>query len=141
MRTSSPCAPMAPAPGNGSTESGENPEFMALPIDRRRFLIVVGGLAAATALGPRLGLAKRAAQLGTGPTLLQPWELPSDPPATGLEMTRALIGAAVLAPSEWNTQPWRFEAESNSVRVVSDPTRLLPYTDPDARGLMITLGA
>jgi nitroreductase len=72
---------------------------------------------------------------------LQPWELPEEQPASVLEEARALIGAAVLAPSEWNTQPWRFEVEHASVRMVTDPTRLLPRTDPDSRGLMISLGA
>ncbi len=75
------------------------------------------------------------------PPILQPWSLPEDPPGNVLDEARALIGAAVLAPSEWNTQPWRFEVERASVRMVTDPTRLLPSTDPDSRGLMISLGA
>ena len=132
---------MGPPPGSGKTDPGKFPRFTALPIDRRRFLLLTGGLAAGAALAPRLAWARKIARLGAGPTLLQPWTLPDDPPVSTLETARALIGAAVLAPSEWNTQPWRFEVEDASVRLFTDPARLLPGTDPDARGLMISLGA
>src|SRR5882762_2066490 len=108
---------MAPArrrPSDTAKYAALTPE----PIGRRRFLVVTGGLVAAAALGPRLAWARKAAQLGGSPGVLQPWTLPNDPPEDNLEVARALIGAAVLAPSEWNTQPWRFEVEHASVRMV-----------------------
>lgn len=132
---------MAPPHRCPSSDTGRIAAFTAQPIGRRRFLVVTGGLAAAAALGPRLAWARKAAQLGRAPGVLQPWRLPEDPPEDNLEVARALIGAAVLAPSEWNTQPWRFEVERASMRMVTDPTRLLPWTDPDSRGLTISLGA
>ena len=107
-------------------------------LDRRRFLMVVGGAAAYSALRPHLALARRAAAWPPG---LQPWSLPSDPPAAPIDLARALIGAAVLAPSHWNAQPWRFEVEGNSIRIVADVERALPVTDPDRRAMMIGLGA
>lgn len=123
-----------------SSDTGKFQGFTARPIGRRRFLVVAGGFAAAATLGPHLAWAKKAAR-SPAPTVLQPWTLPEDPPASVLDQARAMIGAAVLAPSEWNTQPWRFEVEHASVRMVADPARLLPWTDPDSRGLMISLGA
>ena len=123
-----------------SSDTGKISVFSARRIDRRRFIIIAGGITAAAALGPRLAWAKRAAQLGAAPTMLQPWTLPADPPGNPLDTGSALVGAAVLAPSEWNTQPWRFEVENTSVRMLRDPARLLPRTDPDSRGLMLSLG-
>ncbi len=108
------------------------------PIDRRRFLILVGAAAAYATLRPHLAWARRA---GRSPGFLQPWELPAELPAVPVDVARALIAAAVLAPSDWNTQPWRFEVDGNTIRIVADPRRALPVTDPDRRGMMIALGA
>ncbi len=58
-----------------------------------------------------------------------------------MELARALVGAAVLAPSNWNSQPWRMEVEGYAVRLVADPRRALPVTDPDRTGMLISLGA
>jgi nitroreductase len=115
--------------------------FTARPIGRRTFLIVTGGIAAAAALAPRLAWAKKAARLAGTPSLLQPWSLATGTPEGAFETARALISAAVLAPSEWNTQPWRFEVEDATVRLVTEPARLLPSTDPDGRGAMVSQGA
>ena len=112
--------------------------FVSPALDRRRFLILAGGAAAYSALRPHLALARRAAAWRGG---LQPWSLPSDPPANPIDLARALVGAAVLAPSHWNAQPWRFEVEGNLIRMVADPARALPATDPDRRAMMIGLGA
>ncbi len=71
---------------------------------------------------------------------LQAWSLPSVPPSDPVELARALVAAAVLAPSDWNTQPWRFEVDG-SIRVVADTRRVLPALDPTRRGTMISLGA
>ncbi|MBI1798271.1 MAG: hypothetical protein HYR73_01125 [Candidatus Eisenbacteria bacterium] len=98
---------------------------------------MLGSAAAYTALRPHLALARRAS-LAPG---LQPWSVPSDPPSNPIDLSRALIGAAVLAPSHWNAQPWRFEVEGNSIRLVADVSRALPITDPDRRSMMMGLGA
>jgi nitroreductase len=108
-----------------------------LTLDRRRFLALTAGALAYSALEPHLALARAA----TPPSGLQPWNLPSTAPAAGLETARALIGAGVLAPSHWNAQPWRFEVDGNSIRLVADGARTLPITDPDRRSMMIGLGA
>ena len=114
------------------------PEFATLQLDRRRFLIVLGGLAALQAVAPARSFAKRAAN--TLPAL-QPWSLPDSLPANATEATRALVGAAVLAPSYFNAQPWRFEVEPAEVRVLLDPQRTLPLSDPDQRFAQMSLGA
>ena len=87
-------------------------EFASIQLDRRRFLVVLGGLAAWQAwqsASPPLAWAGRAA--GTLPAL-QPWVLPEALPANPIEAARALVGAAVLAPSYCNAQPWRFEVDT-----------------------------
>ncbi len=73
--------------------------------------------------------------------VLQPWTLPAEPPRDPIERTRALIAGAVLAPSTWNTQPWRFESEGDTIRLVADTRRAMPVTDPTQKSMMISLGA
>src|SRR5262245_13404626 len=131
---------MRPPPRPGPRDPEKNSAFTARPIGRRTFLIAAGGLATAAALRPHLAWARKAARLPQAPSVLQPWAISDDPPSSHLELARALIGAAVLAPSEWNTQPWRFEVEHASLRLVADPARLLPWTDRDSRGVMVSLG-
>ena len=120
----------------GPAPSG--PEFASITLDRRRFLVVLGGAAALHAVGPQLAWARRAA--GTLPAL-QPWSLPETLPAHPIEAGRALVGAAVLAPSHWNAQPWRFEVDAGELRVVLDAQRTLPLDDPDQRFAQMSLGA
>jgi hypothetical protein len=90
------------------------------------------------ALHPADAWARRAR---AGAVALQPWALPAEAPASGLGLARALVGAAVLAPSDWNTQPWRFEVDPESIRLLADVRRALPTSDPDRRGMMVSLGA
>lgn len=116
----------------------EGPAFATLKLDRRRFLVVLGGAAALHALGPTLAEARR--ENGTLPAL-QPWVLPASLPLNSIEAGRALVGAAVLAPSHWNAQPWRFEVDASELRVVLDPERTLPLDDPDQRFAQMSLGA
>jgi nitroreductase len=126
-----------PAAGGGDA-SPRSPRFFTVPLDRRRFLVVVGGAAAYAALRPYGALAQKA---GAEDPPLQPWSLPDRAPAGEMEIARALIGAAVLAPSHWNTQPWRFEVEGPVIRLLGDPMRALPITDPGRRAMRISLGA
>lgn len=120
----------------GSRDHG--PTFTSVALDRRRFLVVLGGAAALHALQPTWAFARRVAQ--QLPTL-QSWALPEVLPSGGLEAARALIGAAILAPSHWNAQPWRFEVDGGEVRIVLDATRTLPLDDPDQRFAQMSLGA
>jgi nitroreductase len=121
-----------PRPGTPS----RGPEFQTLTLDRRRFLLLVGGTAAWTALRPALPWAELAtARPGA------PWTLPERFPTGTIEGSRALIGAALLAPSFWNTQPWRFEVDGDAIRVVLDPQRTMPVCDPDQRFALLSLGA
>ena len=126
------------SPRGRSGPDPERPEFASLQLDRRRFLVVIGGLAALHAAAPAIAWAKKNAN--TLPAL-QPWTLPDTIPANPFDAGRALVGAAVLAPSYFNAQPWRFEVDAAEVRVLLDPQRTLPLADPDQRFAQMSLGA
>jgi hypothetical protein len=57
-------------------------------------------------------------------------------PGGALEWVRA----ATLAPSSYNTQPWKFALGSGSVQIYPDLKRALGVTDPNHRELYISLG-
>ncbi|MFN8588451.1 MAG: hypothetical protein U0704_11710 [Candidatus Eisenbacteria bacterium] len=122
-----------PEPGASDSRAS----FRTLTLDRRRFLVLMGGAAIATALPPALVRAARTAER----TALQPWALPDVLPANDRDAVAALVGAAILAPSHWNSQPWRFEFDDTELRLVLDPGRLLPGCDPDQRFAHMSLGA
>ncbi|MET7280679.1 hypothetical protein ABZS29_20740 [Kribbella sp. NPDC005582] len=54
---------------------------------------------------------------------------------------RALLEAAIAAPSMHNTQPWRFEVEGHVIDVYLDGSRMLPAEDPTGRAMRIAAGA
>ena len=70
-----------------------------------------------------------------------PW--PAEPATTAAMRARLAWYAAVArwAPSKHNTQPWRFVVRSRSLEVWTDPSRMLPETDPHRRELIISCGA
>jgi nitroreductase len=67
----------------------------------------------------------------------------SDFPATGTpaEQWSFLLNYALLAPSEYNTQPWLFRLQDDSVELYADYARRLPVVDPQNRELLISCGA
>ncbi len=54
-----------------------------------------------------------------------------------------MLRAAAAAPSQHNTQPWRFEilADGTAIDLLLDTGRLLAVTDPSTRGAHIACGA
>lgn len=61
-------------------------------------------------------------------------------PATRVPLTvahpdilRSAVEAAILAPSAYNTQPWRFRVDHALLEVIGDPERHLRVIDPDRR--------
>lgn len=67
----------------------------------------------------------------------------TDFPALGTlaEQWSFLLHYALLAPSEYNTQPWLFRIDGASVELYADYSRQLPIVDPDNRELLISCGA
>ncbi|GAA3883129.1 nitroreductase family protein [Saccharothrix violaceirubra] len=57
------------------------------------------------------------------------------------EEVAEVLGAAVLAPSVHNTQPWRFRLLPDRIELHPDPDRVLPATDPEGRELRLSCGA
>ncbi len=66
-----------------------------------------------------------------------------DFPTTGTpaEQWGFLLNYALLAPSEYNTQPWLFSIQGERVELYADYTRRLPVVDPDDRELLISCSA
>lgn len=66
-----------------------------------------------------------------------------DFPLTGTptEQLHFILNYAVLAPSEYNTQPWLFRVQGRTVELYADSSRRLPSVDPDNRELTISCGA
>jgi hypothetical protein len=69
--------------------------------------------------------------------------LEADFPATGTreEQLRFLVNYAVLAPSNHNTQPWKFRIHDDSLDVNIDKSSALNFIDPHFRQLAISCGA
>jgi hypothetical protein len=61
--------------------------------------------------------------------------------ASRAEQWRFLLNYALLAPSEYNTQPWLFKVSGESVEFYADRSRRLPILDPHDRELLISCGA
>lgn len=103
-------------------------------INRRTVLVGAGGLAAA-------GIGARAWQqglLGGDNPALAAW----DDWATGRQVgPLKLVGAAVLAASPHNTQPWAFAVGRLGVDIFEVPARALGAMDPFGRERLAGLGA
>jgi nitroreductase len=57
------------------------------------------------------------------------------------EHVDVLLGAAGLAPSLHNSQPWQFAVGSSHVEVYANPSQQLRNADPTGRALLISCGA
>jgi nitroreductase len=57
------------------------------------------------------------------------------------DQVKSVLGAAVLAPSTHNTQPWRFRCTRAGIELHADPDRALPAADADQRELLLSCGA
>lgn len=60
---------------------------------------------------------------------------------TSQEKFRFLLPYAILAPSNHNSQPWRFRLGADYVEMYADRSRALPVVDPMGRELIISCGA
>jgi hypothetical protein len=60
---------------------------------------------------------------------------------TTQEQLAFCLNYAVLAPSIYNTQPWKFRLIENAVEICIDRSRSLPVTDPSGREMTISAGA
>ncbi|MCC8400537.1 nitroreductase family protein [Paraburkholderia sp. MMS20-SJTN17] len=72
------------------------------------------------------------------------WEIsePHFSASTPLEQQlRFALRYAVLAPSNHNTQPWRFIVDGETVQLCADRMRALPVVDPFDRELLMSCGA
>lgn len=54
---------------------------------------------------------------------------------------RTALTLAIRAPSNHNSQPWRWLIGTDSLQLFADPDRSLPATDPDRRDLVVSCGA
>jgi nitroreductase len=57
------------------------------------------------------------------------------------QLTNAMAEAARLAPSNHNSQPWRFVAAHDRLDVLVDPSRSTPASDPVGRAMWLACGA
>jgi hypothetical protein len=64
-------------------------------------------------------------------------------PSTGSleEQFRFLVRYAILAPSTFNTQPWKFRVTAEGIQVFVDYGRRMPVADPGNRELIMSAGA
>jgi nitroreductase len=78
------------------------------------------------------------------PTSVAPWSVrETDYPghAQLRDKLRFFLRYAILAPSTYNSQPWRFRIGDDSIDILADRDRGLPVVDPDGRELLISCGA
>jgi hypothetical protein len=59
---------------------------------------------------------------------------------TSEEQFTHLLGYAILAPSSYNAQPWKFKLYDQGIAVYADYARRLPISDPNNRELLMGVG-
>ncbi|MEW6598583.1 MAG: twin-arginine translocation pathway signal protein [Pseudomonadota bacterium] len=99
-------------------------------MDRRQTLRILGVASLAAAVAPACAAA-------ADPSLA--WR---DPGAAESDPRRRALAYALLAPNPHNMQPWMADLrEPGRIRLVLDPERVLPDTDPFGRQILIGAGA
>ncbi len=74
---------------------------------------------------------------------LEAWDInESDFPSRGSSEDKHvfLLNYAILAPSSYNSQPWKFNLSDNDIRLYADRSRWLQVADADQRELYASLG-
>jgi nitroreductase len=74
---------------------------------------------------------------------LDAWDVKEgDFPSNGTPEERLafLLNYAILAPSSYNSQPWKFNVSGDVIRIFADKSRWLQVADADQRELYISLG-
>ncbi len=66
-------------------------------------------------------------------------EFPTD--GTREEQFEYLLRFVILAPSTYNTQPWKFQVAPDGIGIFADYGRRMPVADPGNRELLISIGA
>ena len=101
-------------------------------------LRAMGGVVAITAVGvtARLWQSGAGGNLGAG-SAFDPWRDWDDGTAEGLS---GIVGAAILAASPHNSQPWLFTITDNIIDLHADTARNLGVLDPFGREMMLSLG-
>jgi hypothetical protein len=115
-------------------------EEMVAPMDRRRFLGIVGLGVGTLAFAGVGGLTWRAVDggvfaTGTGPAYAA-WDQLGPSGHGSLGMVRA----AVLAANAHNAQPWHFRVATDRIDLFADTSRSLGTMDPLGREMHISLG-
>lgn len=100
--------------------------------------VALWSLGAAAALGAGAAIAIRRRDAAAFDALAA--ALRRAPDSGAAPALRELVRCATLAPNSHNTQPWRFVAEGNGLRVLPDPARRTPVVDPDDHHLFASLG-
>jgi hypothetical protein len=87
----------------------------------------------------RRGRKRERVLLTADPRIITEAAFPTTGPAAA--QWRFLLNYALFAPSQYNTQPWLFSLQNESVELYADSTRRLPVVDPDDRELLLSCGA
>jgi hypothetical protein len=76
-------------------------------------------------------------------TILSPASVSDEFPTDGRyeQQVAFLLRFAILAPSTYNTQPWRFRVSCDGVEIFADYTRRMPVADPGGREMLMSIGA
>jgi hypothetical protein len=72
--------------------------------------------------------------------IAQTWDKPLQTALTMSDQMKELVRYATLAANGHNTQPWKFAAQADTLRIYPDASRRLPVVDPHDRELWISLG-
>ena len=101
-------------------------------------LRTAGGIVGIAAIGgtARLWQSGAGGDLSAGEAF-DPWRVWQSGKVEGLT---GIIGAAILAASPHNTQPWLFTISDNVIDLYADTTRSLGALDPFGREMMLGLG-